>query len=373
MKIQKTALASAVGAALAVSGVATSVAYADGHEVTLYGRVNNAYNMLDVDGDTINLETDEVEGFDSDPTNISTIGSRVGIRASAPIDADTTAHARFEWSASSDDETGAFGDTRIGEVGVTGTFGTGKVGNMWSTFYNVVGSHLDPTVTLGAVLYSTVADFPYRASNTIQYSNSFGAINLSAEIRVSDEDDSDEGGKGDAEKIGATDGHAIGVSFMPMEQLLLAVAVDSSSDGDLDDPDTEDFEEDVDRDRTGFVAKWSQDNWWASVGIAMHDADNVVEYTQTQIHAGMDFGNGLSAWVGIGTVETEFDSSLGIDGDPDDSEATTINVTKRIGNSGLRVYYEGIIASDIVTFDRAGAEAELYDQDQHLIGLRMDF
>ena len=71
-------------------------------------------------------------------------------------------------------------------------------------------------------------------------------------------------------------------------------------------------------------------------------------------------------------VETEFDSSLGLS-DPDDSEATTINVTKRIGNSGLRVYYEGIIASDVFTVDLDDEEASIYDQDQHLIGLRMDF
>ena len=115
------------------------------------------------------------------------------------------------------------------------------------------------------------------------------------------------------------------------------------------------------------------DNWWASLGIAIHDADDVIEYTQTQIHAGMDFGNGLSAWVGIGTVESEFDSSLGISGDPDDSEATTINVTKRFGKSGLRVYYEGILASDVFTADLENDEVSLYDQDQHLIGLRMDF
>ena len=230
MNFKKTALATAVGTTLAISGFATSVAQADGHSVQLYGRVNNAYNMADVDGDTIDLNTEEVTEVDGDATNISTIGSRVGIKASAPIDADTTAHARFEWSASTDDETGAFGDTRIGEVGVTGNFGTVKVGNMWSTFYNMVGTHLDPTVTLGAVLYSTVADFPYRTSNTIQYSNSFGAINVSAEMRVSDEDNPDEGGKGDAEKLGAAEGNAIGVSFMPMDQLLLAVAVDQSSD-----------------------------------------------------------------------------------------------------------------------------------------------
>ncbi len=343
MNLKKTAVATAVGTTLAISGVASSVAYADGHNVQLYGRVNNAIVLNEQDG----------PADDEDSTNVSTIGSRVGIKASAPINDGLTAHARFEWSASTDDETGAFGDTRIGEVGLTGDFGTAKVGNMWSTFYNVVGTHLDPTVTVGAVLYSTAADFPYRTSNTIQYSNSFGAVNVSAEIRLSDEDHPDEaGGKADAEKLGAADGNAIGVSFNATENLLLAVAVDSSSDGDLAG--------DADRDRVGLVAKWTAGNWWVSAGFAEHEADDVVEITQTQFHAGMDFGDGLSGWVGVGDVEADPDAGSKVDGD-----AITLNLTKRLGSSGARVYYEGLLGD---TEDLIG-----YDRDWHIFGLRIDF
>jgi hypothetical protein len=340
MNFKKTALASAVGTTLAISGFATGVAQADGHSVQLYGRVNTAYTMVDVD--------------DEDGTNISTIGSRVGIKASAPIDADTTAHARFEWSASTDDETASFGDTRIGEVGVTGNFGTVKIGNMWSTFYNMVGTHLDPTVTVGAVLYSTAADLPYRTSNAIQYSNSFGAVNVSAEMRVADEDNPDETPNGATEKIGETDGTAIGVSFMVGENLLLAAAVDSQ-DGATD---TSGGASGEDEDRTGFVAKWSADNWWVSGGIGETDIDGVGTATQTQVHAGMGFGNGLSAWVGVGTVEFDADSGP----DPEDADATTLNVTKRFGNSGFRVYYEGLMG-----------ETDDIDADIHILGARMDF
>ena len=343
MNFKKTALATAVGTSLAVSGFATGVAQADGHSVQLYGRVNNAIVMNEQDGPL----------DDEDSTNVSTIGSRVGIKASAPINPDLTANARFEWSASTDDETGAFGDTRIGEIGLTGDFGTVKVGNMWSTFYNVVGTHLDPTVTLGAVLYSTASDFPYRTSNTIQYSNSFGQVNVSAEVRLSDEDHPDEGGgKGDAEKLGAADGNAIGVSFNATENLLLAVAVDSSDDGNLAG--------DVDRTRTGLAVKWTAGNWWASFGYAIHEADDVVEITQTQFHVGSSFGDGLSGWVGFGEVEQDFDG-----GPTEDGDAITLNLTKRLGNSGSRVYYEGILGG---TEDIIG-----YDKDTHIFGLRIDF
>jgi predicted porin len=342
MNLKKTAVASAVGATLAISGVASSVAYADGHEVKLYGRINNAYVMNEEDG----------TGFDEDSTNISTVGSRLGVKASAPVGDGLTAHGHYEWATSTDDETGAFGDTRLGYVGLSGDFGRVDVGNQWSTFYNIVGTHLDPTVTVGAVLYSTIADFPYRVSNAIKYTNSFGAVNLSAEIRLSDEDHPDEGGgKGDAEKIGAADGHAVGVSFNVTDNLLLAAAIDSSNDEDLG--------ADADRDRVGFAAKWSAGNWWVSAGFAEHEADDVVEITQTQFHAGMDFGDGLNGWVGFGEVEVDPEG-----GSKEDADAVTLNLTKRLGG-GFRVYYEGFLGG---TEDVLG-----YDRDWHLFGMRLDF
>jgi predicted porin len=339
MNLKKTAVASAVGATLAISGVASSVAYADGHEVQLYGRVNNAYVMNELDG----------TGFDEDSTNVSTIGSRLGVKASAPVGDGLTAHARYEWSTSTDDETGAFGDTRLGYVGIKGDFGNVQVGNQWSTFYNMVGTHLDPTVTVGAVLYSTAADLPYRVSNAIQYSNSFGAVNLSAEVRLSDEDDPDETPNADTEKIGESDGHAIGLSTTVADNLLLAVAVDSQ-----DGVGTA-----GDEDRVGLAAKWSSGNWWVSAGLGETDIDDLGTATQTQFHAGMDFGNGLSGFVGFGETEIDPDG-----GSKEDGDAVSLNLTKRLGG-GFRVYYEGLIAG---TEDILG-----YDQDWHIFGMRIDF
>jgi predicted porin len=200
MNFKKTALATAVGATLAISGVAQ----ADGHEVSVYGRINNVVKMNEVNYSDAyksfkaNLTADSnchptaVTITDEDSTNLSDDVSRLGFKGSAPINADLTAFARYEFSVTSDSEGSGIEDTRIAEVGVRGdSFGTLKIGNMWSTFYNMVGTHLDPTVTLGAVLYSTIAALPYRASNTIQYSNDFGAVSISAEIRIADEDDPD--------------------------------------------------------------------------------------------------------------------------------------------------------------------------------------
>lgn len=348
MNLQKTALASAVGAALAVSGVvAPSVAYADGHSVDVYGRINN----------TIRVQSrDLAGGGDADDTGVHDVASRIGVKASAPINSDVEAFGRYEFSTTTDSEGSGIEDTRIAEVGVRGDFGTVKIGNMWSTYYNMVGTHLDPSVTLGAVLYSTGTDLPYRVSNAIQYSNDFGGVSVSAEVRISDEDAPD----GNAEKIGATDGHAIGASFMATDELLIAAVIDSNSD----DPRYAG----EDSDRTGFAVKYSVDAFWASFSWGEIDVDGE-SIAQMQLHAGTSFGNGLSGWIGWGQHDVDVDPvllGLPAGSSVDDPQAITLNLTKRFGKSGFRVYYEGIILSD--SDDVYG-----YEEDTHLFGARIDF
>jgi predicted porin len=339
MNFKKTALSTAVGATLAISGVAQAAM--DGPEVSVYGRINNAINVttFDVAG-----------GGDADATNVVDVVSRIGAKASAPINDDLTAFGRFEFSAVSDSEGTGIGDTRVAEVGVRGdNFGTLKIGNMWSTFYNMVGTHLDPTVTVGAVLYSSIADLPYRVSNAIQYSNDFGPVSFSAEIRVSDEDNPDDS---NSEKIGGTDGNAIGASFSPVENLVLAFAVDSSDAATGG----------VDVDRTGFAAKYTMGMFWGSIGYGQGDYDGVGKLKQTQLHVGGDFGDGVSGFIGYGVVKGDPDSGPS----PDDAKATTLNITKKFGKSGFRVYYEGIFTSD--SDDLLGGE-----QTTHIAGARIDF
>ena len=53
-------------------------------------------------------------------------------------------------------------------------------------------------------------------------------------------------------------------------------------------------------------------------------------------------------------------------GADDDPTAITLNVTKRFGTSGFRLYYEGIAMSD-------GDDVYGYDQDTHIFGARIDF
>ena len=122
MTFQKTAVAAAVGATLAISGVASGVAYADGHEVSVYGRINNVIR---------NQSRDGAGGApDMDDSGVHDVSSRIGVKASAPINPDVTAFGRYEFSTVTDSEGGGIGDTRIAEVGVMGDFGTVKIGNM---------------------------------------------------------------------------------------------------------------------------------------------------------------------------------------------------------------------------------------------------
>ena len=228
MNFKKTALASAVGATLAISGVA-QVAQADGHEVSVYGRINNVVNLKEVNYSDQHKARELAQNgnavTDEDSTNVTDIVSRLGFKGSAPINASLTAFARYEFSVTSDSEGSGIEDTRIAEVGVRGdSFGTLKIGNMWSTFYNMVGTHLDPTVTLGAVLYSTLAALPYRVSNAIQYSNDWGPVSFSGEIRIADEDNPDDVPGVQTEKIGGSDGGAVGVHQAEalLEKLLAA-------------------------------------------------------------------------------------------------------------------------------------------------------
>lgn len=365
MNMKKTAIATAVGATLVISGVAQ----ADGHSVELYGRINNVVSKA---------EATEADGTKTKATNMLGIVSRIGVKASAPINADLTAFGRYEFSVTSDSEggngtlsadndstgDGGIGDTRIAEVGVRGDWGYVKGGNMWSTFYNMVGTHMDPSVTLGAVLYSTVTALPYRVSNAIQYGGDFGPVSVSAEVRIADKENPDNIPGDQTEKIGGSDGTAIGASWMIIDGLLLAVAIDQSdsisdaAQGGGAGSGTGDV------DRTGVAVKYTLGNYWGSLSYGETDEKGLGKIDQTQLHIGGGWDNGLSAFLGYGMIgaSPEVGSTSG-----SDPKAITLNVTKKFGTSGFRVYYEMV--------DLSGKDSSITEVDytQHILGARIDF
>lgn len=251
------------------SVVAAPAAYAD---ITAYGRVNNAIEIKD-DGDRT--------------TDISGVGGRFGFKGSSDLGNGISAIGRYEFSTTTDKEGSGVGDTRLAYVGMSGGFGTVQVGNMWSSYYNTIGTHMSPTYSLGYYLYSSVAGGPFRTSNTIQYSNSFGPVSLSADIRANDSGE----GNDVAEKLKG-DGYGLGISITPMENITIALATDSDDDG-----------MGVDAERIGIAAQASFGSVSVKVGHQeMEHGANEVDHQQLYVSAGLT--DQLSMMIGAGQADT---------------------------------------------------------------------
>ncbi|MYD76195.1 MAG: porin, partial [Gammaproteobacteria bacterium] len=180
-------------------------------DVTVYGRINNAIQFSDPGGSA------------DSTTDVSGIASRFGVKASSDLGNGLTAHGRYEFSTTTDKEGGGIDDTRIATVGISGGFGRVDVGNQWSSFYNTVGTDMDPTYWVAGISGST----PYRSSNTIKYSNSVGPLSLQADLRLNGKAegaDSAEGLRGD--------GGGIGLRVAVTDSFTLAAAYDTEDQSD---------------------------------------------------------------------------------------------------------------------------------------------
>ena len=199
--------------AAAVSAVVVSpVAHG---EASWYGRVNNAIDINDIaaDGDST--------------TDITGVTSRLGVRYNNDIGNGMTAHGQFEFWAESDKEGPGIRDTRVATVGLSGAFGRVDVGNQWSSYFNTFGTLVSPTYSLGYYLYSSVGGAPYRASNTIKYSNSFGPVSAQLDLRFNDSDED----AAAAEKIRGN-GIGLGLSFAVSDNITIAAAFDNEDGAD---------------------------------------------------------------------------------------------------------------------------------------------
>jgi len=322
--MNKKLIAVAVASAVALPVVSAA-------DVTVYGRVNNAITINDTGG--------------MSNTDVSAIGSRFGIKASSDVGNGLTASAKYEFATITDKEQNNIADLRVGTVGLSGGFGSVTVGNQWSAFYDTVGTDIDPTYSLGWHLYSSVVGAPYRASNTIKYSNSFGPIYLEADVRIND---SNEGGAV-AEKINGN-GYGIGVRIAATDNLTLAVAMDSEED--------EMMGMSYDTDRLGVSSKVTAGNFYAMVGY--HESEMEMmggmteERSQTQVWGGMS--------VGSTTLQLGFGQTDKMGNEP---SQITLGVYHNLGG-GMRLYYEGA-SVDKDTMDSND------DVTQHIFGMRYDF
>ena len=206
--MNKKLLAAAVSAA-----VMAPVAHA---ESSFYARVNNAIAIKD-------------DGTNSS-TNLSDVAGRFGVKGSTDIGNGLTVSGQFEFRAKSDDDTGFRShddgkpktNGRVAKVGISGGFGSVSLGQQWSAYFDTFGTLVSPTYSLGYYLYSSVGGGPYRTSDTIKYSNSFGPVYLELDYRSNEGDGSDGDNK---------NGYGIGLTLTPMDNLTISVAVDNADNG----------------------------------------------------------------------------------------------------------------------------------------------
>ncbi len=118
--MNKTLIAAAVSAAL----MAPVAAQAD---VTVYGRVHQG------------IKISEVQTSQPVPQlTLISVGSRFGIKASSDLGNGLTASAHYEFTTNSDKPGTGVGNTRVATVGLSGGFGSIKLGNQWGAYYNQV-------------------------------------------------------------------------------------------------------------------------------------------------------------------------------------------------------------------------------------------
>lgn len=339
--MNKKLIATAVAGALVTPAAAMAQA-----EIDPYFRIANALDYTDVDGG-------------DGTTDLRNVSSRIGIRGSYDLGNGTTVLGQYEFSTFTDvegsqheDDTanrGGINDTRIGIVGIDGNFGRVTAGNQWSSFYNIVGIHLDPTYTLGFIVYSSQMQGPYRSSNTVKYANSFGPVYVEVDGRWSTDSD-ENGGGADVERLGGDngedflDGIGIGANFNVTEAITLSAAYDTEQYDVLDD-----------QERIGAGIKAEFGNLWGSLAYMSVDQDGIVDNELFGVYGGGVWGN-TSAFAGY------------LDGDDNltgtQPSQVLLHANHKLGDGPLRLFYE----ATFVDLDGAGA-----DFDTHLVGMRIDF
>ncbi|CAJ2377692.1 MAG: porin [Gammaproteobacteria bacterium] len=379
---------------IAAAVAATVAPVAAQAQVSVYGRINNAVDIKDIAGQKAMLPIDNsgAQGTagtartsaerepDAGTTDVSGVASRFGVRYSGDIGGGMTALGRYEFATTTDKEGPGVNDTRIATVGLQGPFGTINIGNQWSAFFNTVGTHVSPTYSLGYYLYSSVAGMPFRASNTVKYSNNFGPMYVEIDARFdgTTDDGTENGGQSeqaDAEKIHG-DGFGIGISMPLANNLTLALAFDAE-DGNAES--TED-----DEDRVGAALKWSGPVEFA-VGYTNHTDENTansyddVDVTGIYVNAAGQINQQTRWFLSYATADTAVAvgdevANLGTDGGArtaiadtddilDDATQVVMGLYYTLGG-GLRMYYEGTMLD--------GGPSR-WDGMRHLLGMRVDF
>ncbi len=317
------------------------------HGLSVYARINSVIVVQDSDAPG-----------SASTTDVGSVGNRFGLKASADIGNGMTAEGHFEFGTGGDKEIPGVSDIRQGYVGLSGPFGSVRIGNQTSSYNGLVGTHFDPTYSLGYFIYSAVGA-PYRASNTIKYSNSFGPVTLGIDLRLNDAEEGKDVAEGTTGSLGAKgNGGGISLSFAATQNLTIAAGFDSE-----EATDTEITAGAADQDLFGIAAQYSTGGFWGSIGWQKMD-DGLTgagtEREQVQIWLGTSFGEKTSAMIGWGQGEI---SGTGVPAGSPEPSLVNIGIYHNMGG-GLTLWYENAL------FD---SDTPTGDTDIHFFGMRINF
>ena len=349
---------------LAVAGaVATPMlANAQSDGLRIYGRVGTSITYEDRSYDYPNA--DEARE-DSSRIDLDDYSSRLGLRYDSSIGYGMAVHGQYEFSLfgdrEADDEGDAVSDVRIASVGISGDFGRIDLGNLWSAYYNAVGGNIDAM----GMIYETIAQGPFRSSNTIKYSNAFGPVDLEVDLRLRD-DKSDGGPSGDQTEMLSGNGFGVGVTFSPMNRLSVGVAYDSESVDD-DYADAADGDEVTRFGVSGayqFGAVTAKAGWQQASDDRMGGEDISSYY----LSADGSISEATTWRVGYAVGESLYEAGNDDVRANEDSDQLFYGVYHALGG-GFLLFYEG-------SFETAGSndgDQAGYEQFEQEIGMQVDF
>ncbi len=266
---------------LAVSGAlaAPMIAQAEDSGPNLYGRLNVGLAYQDTN----------IGDLSADGTDVRDVSSRFGIRGEEELGNGLAAVYRYEFRVRGDrGQIRSDPEQRLSYVGLKGGFGQISLGSQWGAFYNMVGTHIDPTYTLGYFGYSSYAGGDYRIRDSIQYSGSFGPVAFQADFQLDGDNPADD----DIDRI------EVGASYTA-GPITAAVALDKAElVTELDDGTI--VSANQDRDILGAALKYSGDGF--GVGLGYMDNDNGRELASifTNIGIGDSTNLHLQYWDGSG-------------------------------------------------------------------------
>lgn len=270
--------------AMAVAGVVAAPATASAAEV--YGRVNVA----------VQQQNDDAAPADGE-LSLQDISSRFGAQGSEDLGNGLTAFYRYEFSVDATGATGFAANDRLSYAGLEGDFGRVEAGQIWSLWWDHLGSKVDWSWALGGngyylsgILGGAIAT-PHREPDSIQYSyGQGGPFEFGVEVQMV---------PGVTGPSGQTE---------DMERVILAGSADvgpvnlSAANWSVSNPTPGGAEPSV----TGLGASWASGPLSVAGVYQMVDPDaGNADPTALDIRAGYAFGDGLNGYVSYGTIDAD--------------------------------------------------------------------